>query len=246
MTSRYSSRDGFWASAQGSRCFERFCQAFFKWYCPLTVEAEHHLPDAPFLLCSNHTSHADSAVLMTASRRSFRSFALIGASDYFFCSRRVRWAVSPLMNVIPIDRAPGAQSLSACLSTCRRFMQHTGGSLILYPEGTRSRDGKMQTFKSGAVLFAIRLGVPIVPAFIDGTHHVLPKGCSLPKAGPVTVRFGEPLEFGGSQSEEIPHEQRRRAVEQLTQSIRLLSTRPEAQKLAVTLHQKDRKSLLQS
>jgi 1-acyl-sn-glycerol-3-phosphate acyltransferase len=244
MNSRYSLHDGFWASAPGSLCFERFCQAFFKWYCPLTVEESHPLPDVPFLLCSNHTSHVDSAVLMTASGRSFRSFALIGASDYFFRSRPVRWAVSPLMNVIPIDREPGAKSLSACLGTCRQFMQQTGGSLILYPEGTRSQDGKQQAFKSGAALFAIELGVPVVPAYIEGTHHILPKGHYVPRAGRVTVRFGEPVELARVRAGELPRERRRRAVEQLTESIRMLRLRREAQEFAADLREKGTASQL--
>jgi 1-acyl-sn-glycerol-3-phosphate acyltransferase len=175
---------------------------------------------------------------MTASGRSFRSFALVGASDYFFRSRRLRWTVSPLMNVIPIDREPGAKSLSACLATCRQFMQQTGGSLILYPEGTRSQDGEMGTFKSGAALFAIELDVPVVPAFIEGTHHILPKGHTVPRAGPVTVRFGEPVELARPQAGELPRERRRRAVEQLTQSIRMLSSGDERQDLAVDLQKK--------
>jgi len=229
MNRRYSLRDGFWASAIGSLCFERFCRAFFNGYCPLTVEDRHHLPDEPFLLCSNHTSHADSAVLMTASGRSFRSFALIGASDYFFHSRRLRWAVSPFMNVIPIDREPGARSLSACLATCRQFMQQTGGSLILYPEGTRSQDGEAGAFKSGAAFFAVELGVPVVPAYIEGTYQILPKGHYVPRAGPVTVRFGEAIELARPRSGELPRERRHRAVEQLAQSIRMLSVRREAE-----------------
>jgi 1-acyl-sn-glycerol-3-phosphate acyltransferase len=175
---------------------------------------------------------------MTASGRSFRTFALIGASDYFFRSRRLRWAVSPLINVIPIDREPGAKSLFACLGTCRQFMQQTGGSLILYPEGTRSRDGEMRAFKSGAALFAIALDVPVVPAYIEGTRQILPKGHYMPRAGPVTVRFGEPLELARPRSGELPRERRRRAVEQLTQSIQMLSSRRRAQESAADLHEK--------
>src|SRR6202035_1963581 len=103
-------------------------------------------------------------------------------------SRGLRWAVSPLMNVIPIDREPGAKSLSACLATCRQFMQQTGGSLILYPEGTRSPDGKVRAFKSGAALFALELDVPVVP-----------------------------VELARPQSGELRRERRHRAVEQLTE-----------------------------
>lgn len=232
MNSRHSLPNAFWASALGNVCFESFCRSFFKWYCPLHVEERHPLPDTPFLLCSNHTSHADSAVLMTAAGRNFRSFALIGASDYFFHSRRLRWIVSPLMNVIPIDREAGAKSLSACLATCRQFMQQTGGSLILYPEGTRSPDGEMHAFRSGAALFAIELNVPVVPAYIEGAHHILPKGRYMPRPGPVTVRFGEPLVVACPRPGELPRDRRRRVVEQLTQSIRMLSSYGEAQEVA--------------
>ena len=213
----------FWASGVGSAFFERFCQAFFRWYCPLTVDGRQHLPDGPFLLCSNHASHADSAALMTASGRRFRNFALIGASDYFFHSRRLRWSVSPLMNVIPIERKPGPKSLSACLATCRKFLEQNGGILILYPEGTRSPDGQMRAFKTGAGLFAISLGVPVVPARIEGTHQILPKGRSVPRTGPVTVRFGAPLETASWGFGDLPRDRRNHVVDHLTQCIRMLS-----------------------
>ena len=117
-------------------------------------------------------------------------------------------------------------------------MQQTGGSLILYPEGTRSQDGKMQPFKSGAALFAIELDVPVVPAYIEGTNYILPKGQRVPRAGPVTVRFGEPIELARPQSGELPRERRRRAVEQLTQSIRMLSSAHQAEELAADLQEK--------
>jgi 1-acyl-sn-glycerol-3-phosphate acyltransferase len=197
---------------------------FFTCYCPLTVEGRDHLPSGPFLLCSNHTSHADSAALMTASGRSFRDFALLGASDYFFHSRRVRWLVSPLMNIIPIERRPGPKSLTACLKASRRFVEETRGSLILYPEGTRSPDGEMRSFRPGAGLFAIELGLPVVPAYIDGTHRILPKGRSMPRVGPVTVRFGEALVLATlSDDEKLRRNRRRCVVDKLLQSILTLS-----------------------
>jgi 1-acyl-sn-glycerol-3-phosphate acyltransferase len=224
MNGPQKSNGAFRAPAFGSTLFEGFCRMFFAAYSPLTVEGRDYLPEGPFLLCSNHTSHADSAALMTASGRSFRSFALVGASDYFFRSRRLRWLIAPLMNVIPIERRPGPKALTACLETCRECLEKTGGGLILYPEGTRSPDGEMRAFKAGAGLFAIELGVPVVPAYIEGTHRVLAKGQSLPRPGPVTVRFGEPLALGGPhQRRGSVRERRRYVVEKLAESIRRLS-----------------------
>jgi 1-acyl-sn-glycerol-3-phosphate acyltransferase len=224
MTDWYKPEDAIWSPAVGSALFEGFCRMFFRCYCLLTVEGHHHLPDGPFLLCSNHASHIDSAALMTASGRRFRDFAMVGASDYFFQSWSVRSMVSPFMNVIPIDRRPGARSLAGCLTNCQRFLEQTGGGLILYPEGTRSPDGEMREFKSGVGFFASKLGVPLVPAYIEGTHQVLPKGRSVPCPGAMRVRFGEPLTLARPSGNGTSlRDWRCSVVEQLRQEIKLLS-----------------------
>ena len=67
--------------------------------------------------------------------------------------------------------------------------------MLIYPEGSRSNDGSMQSFKSGTGLMAIELGVPVVPVNIKGTYEVLSKEQKLPRHGRVQVRFGEPLKF---------------------------------------------------
>jgi 1-acyl-sn-glycerol-3-phosphate acyltransferase/long-chain acyl-CoA synthetase len=185
----------FLASVAGSAMFQAFCRMFFIRYCHLTVVGRNHLPPSPFIICSNHTSHIDSAVLMTASGLPFSAFAMLGASDYFFDSWSKRFLVSRFMNVIPIDRHAQHKSLHRTLAMCGEFLQRTRGNLILYPEGTRSRDGAVRTFKKGAGLFAVELRVPVVPAHIDGAHKILAKGTFMPRPGTVTVRFGEPIRF---------------------------------------------------
>jgi 1-acyl-sn-glycerol-3-phosphate acyltransferase len=211
----------------GSAMFEAFCRTFFTVYCPLTVEGRNRLPASPFIICSNHSSHADSAVLMTASGLPFSAFALLGARDYFFYSWKAKFLVSRFMNVISIDRQAHHKAIQRSLGMCEEFMQRTNGYLILYPEGTRSPDGEMQRFKSGAGLFAFDLGVPVVPAYIDGTHSILAKGTSMPRPRPVTVRFGEPIVFESNQfGFRLERGGRRAAVEMLEQSIRMLRPRP--------------------
>ena len=74
---------------------------------------------------------------------------------------------------------------------CEEFLQRMQGNLILYPEGTRSCDGEIQTFKKGAGLFAVDLGVPVVPAHIEGAHNILAKGKFMPRPGTVTVELLE-------------------------------------------------------
>jgi 1-acyl-sn-glycerol-3-phosphate acyltransferase len=229
MTGSGKAEGMFLAPATGSAMFQAFCRGFFFCYCPLTVEGREHLPASPFIICSNHTSHIDSAVLMTASGRPFSTFALLGASDYFFDSKRVRFVVSRFMNVIPIDRQAQAKSLQRSLAMCDDFLQRTHGNLILYPEGTRSSSGEMQAFKKGAGLFAVALGVPVVPAYIEGAHKILAKGQNVPRLGAATVRFGEPVRFQSNSSDPLhEREVRKAAVELLEQRIRGLSRKPPA------------------
>jgi 1-acyl-sn-glycerol-3-phosphate acyltransferase len=229
MTDPVKAEEMFSAPITGSTMFQAFCRAFFVSYCRLTVVGQDRLPVSPFIICSNHTSHIDSAVLMTASGLPFSAFALLGASDYFFDSWKARFLVSRFMNVIPIDRQARPKLLRRSLAMCAGFLQRTHGNLILFPEGTRSRDGEIQTFKRGAGLFAVDLGVPIVPAHIDGAHNVLAKGNLMPRPGPVAVRFGEPITFESSQFDALPRRvSRRAAVELLEQRIRGLGRRPPA------------------
>jgi 1-acyl-sn-glycerol-3-phosphate acyltransferase len=213
----------FLASTVGSAMFQAFCGAFFSHYCRLTVVGQNHLPRPPFIICSNHTSHIDSAVLMTASGHPFSTLALLGASDYFFDSWRTRFLVSRFMNVIPIDRHARHNSLRRSLAMCKEFLHKRHGNLILYPEGTRSPDGQMQTFKRGTGLFAVDLGVPVVPAHIEGAHTILAKGKFMPRPEPVTVHFGEPIMFESRQFAHLSGRGlRNAAVELLEERIRFL------------------------
>jgi 1-acyl-sn-glycerol-3-phosphate acyltransferase len=223
----------FLAPTSGSVMFQAFCRMFFTCYCPLTVEGRDQLPDPPFIVCSNHTSHIDSAVLMTASGLPFSTFAMLGARDYFFEASRVRFVVSRFMNVIPIDRHAQHNSLRNSLAMCGEFLQRKHGNLIFYPEGTRSSNGEIQAFKKGAGLFAVELGVPVVPAYIEGARSILSKGKFVPRPGTVTVRFGEPIRFVSNSSDALVGRGiRKAAVELLEQRVRGLSPNPPAGGLA--------------
>jgi 1-acyl-sn-glycerol-3-phosphate acyltransferase len=233
MTGPVKAEGMFLAPASGSAMFQAFCRMFFLCYCPVTVEGRDQLPDPPFIICSNHTSHIDSAVLMTASGLPFSTFAMLGARDYFFEAPRVRFVVSRFMNVIPIDRHAQHNSLRNSLAMCGEFLQRTRGNLIFYPEGTRSSNGEIQAFKKGAGMFAVELGVPVVPAYIEGARSILAKGKFVPRLGRVTVRFGEPIRFASNSSDPLAGRGiRKAAVELLEQRIRGLSQKPPAGGLA--------------
>ena len=93
---------------------------------------------------------------------------------------------------IPVDRSRGRQALKSLEEAAKRIA--AGASVIIFPEGTRSPDGKLHDFKPGAMVLAIKAGVPLVPMAILGTHQVLPKGKLLAKPGKVEIRVGDPIE----------------------------------------------------
>ncbi len=96
-----------------------------------------------------------------------------------------------LAGFIPIDRSRGRQAMQSLIEAAEKI--RSGTSVIIFPEGTRSRDGRLRQFKTGAVLLAIKAGVDIVPLGFIGTHDVLPKGHLLARSGNVTIRIGAPV-----------------------------------------------------
>jgi 1-acyl-sn-glycerol-3-phosphate acyltransferase len=93
---------------------------------------------------------------------------------------------------IPIDRSHGRQAIKSLDEAAVKI--GAGTSVIIFPEGTRSPDGKLHEFKAGAMLLAIKSGVPVVPVAIIGTYEILPKGKLLMKPGKVLIRIGQPIE----------------------------------------------------
>lgn len=177
------------------RAFDFYCRMLFTLYCPLTVKGKENIPNGSFLFCSNHNSHMDSAVLMTAAGTGFRSFGLIAAKDYFFDNPQRKYFLNLLMNLIPIDRKSGSnrQAMIEYLLACKEFARKGGRSLIIYPEGTRSRTGEMGKFKKGPAMISAEVGLPIVPAFITGSFASWPKGRFLMRPGRVSVTIGKPI-----------------------------------------------------
>lgn len=161
-------------------------------WAPTTVEGLERLDgtDGPVVVVANHTSHADTMVLLTSlPRRLRRRLVVAAAADYFFKGGVSGFFSSLLFGAIPVDRQGVSRST---LEECHQLLG-SGWSLLIYPEGGRSPDGEMQPFKPGAAWIARRAGVPIVPVHLDGVHGVLPKGRSWPRRRPVEVTVGEPM-----------------------------------------------------
>lgn len=160
-------------------------------YLHLRVSGREHLPErGPYIVVSNHCSHADTAVLLAALGGQAAQVHPTAAADYWFRSRLLGWLLHGTLAAIPFDRhASGVPHALALPAEVLR----TGDALIFYPEGTRSPDGNLRRFKSTIGLLALAAAAPIVPAHIEGTTAVLPKGRAFPRSRPVNVHFGAPI-----------------------------------------------------
>ena len=146
--------------------------------------------EGPFLISPNHTSHLDVSTLRLAlGRRRRRRLAAAAAEDYFFAGHRTRAFLAAWLGGFAFRRQ-GANPQS--VADIERLLA-SGWSVVLFPEGTRSRTGEMAPFKPGIGLLATRTGRPVVPVRIVGLHEVLAPGRRIPRPRRVDVRFCEPL-----------------------------------------------------
>jgi long-chain acyl-CoA synthetase len=155
----------------------------------IKVEGLENIPArAPFLLCSNHQSYLDPAILLAILPLPvlLRLFA-VGTSEIFGSGFMRR--VARILRVVVVD--PDANLIPAMRAGAYGLRQ--GLSLILYPEGERSIDGTPRTFKKGAAILSIHLQVPIVPIAIDGFYEAWPRGKSFQKLAPLRIKIAKPL-----------------------------------------------------
>ncbi len=175
------------------KIFEIYCKILFTVYCPLTVKGKENIPSSSFIFCSNHNSHMDSGILMVASGKPFKDFAMMAAKDYFFDNVKRKNFLNTLMNLIPINRHSSMKEMVDFLVACKEFLKDDNRVLIFYPEGTRSLTGKMGSFKKGPAMTSVELNVPIVPGYIKGTFDAWPKGKIFMKPTRIHVNIGEPI-----------------------------------------------------
>lgn len=159
-------------------------------FCGVTVSVagtENLDPDKPYIFAANHQSQFDIFALQGFLGVDFRWLAkkeLFKVPIWGPAMRRAGY--------IPVDRSHGRQALKSLDEAAQKIA--AGTSVIIFPEGTRSKDGKLHEFKAGAMVLAIKSGVDIVPVAIKGTYEILPKGKLLMDAGEVSIQVGNPLE----------------------------------------------------
>ena len=142
------------------------------------------------VVVANHSSHADTAVLLAALPPMAKP-VFVAAADYWFDVPVRRFIASSLAGVLPVRRSGGG-GFEAMLAAVRPALE-AGRTVVIYPEGTRSTNGIVGEFRSGALRLARECGVPVVPVALTGTADVLPKGGHYSPA-PMQIRIGEPVD----------------------------------------------------
>jgi 1-acyl-sn-glycerol-3-phosphate acyltransferase len=155
----------------------------------------------PVVFVANHSSHLDTPTILRSLPRKWRQrTAVAAAADYFYKNRLVAHAVSLIFNTVPIQRSGGGLGKGSTDHVESLIRQRW--NLLFFPEGTRSRDGRIGKLRSGAAVIAAEHELTIVPIYVAGTHAAMPPGRSWPKRKPgrlfsrrhkVEVRFGEPI-----------------------------------------------------
>jgi 1-acyl-sn-glycerol-3-phosphate acyltransferase len=184
-------------------------------YRPWTEGLEHIPSTGPAILASNHLSFLDHFFLPAYVPR---PIFFLGKSDYFSGWQRYFFEN---VGVMPVNRQ-GGDAGEASLRKGGEILE-SGRLLGIYPEGTRSPDGRLYRGKTGPVRLALRTGAPIVPVAMIGLFEVLPPGATLPKLCRVGVRIGKPLNLERYRGREDDKFVLRTATDELMYEIMLLS-----------------------
>ena len=155
----------------------------------INVTGAHNVPaEGPAIFCPNHISFFDSLVLPCVLPR---RISYVGKAEYMDSWKTKH--IFPAIGMIPIDREGGSASQRA-LDTATRVLER-GELFGIYPEGTRSRDGRLHRGHTGPARLALRTGAPLIPVGFRGTDRIQPAGASLPQPfRSVQVNIGAPID----------------------------------------------------
>ncbi len=170
-------------------CYRAAFRFYFRWR---VFNAERVPGKGAVILACNHASFLDPPLVGAALRRDINYLARENLFRF-----PILGAILRSWNVVPVDReGGGAKGLKAILD---RLL--AGGAIILFPEGTRTRDGKLQPARAGVGLTVIKSSVPVVPVRVFGTYFAYGRHMRLPRPYRVAVKFGTPLLFEALRTE---------------------------------------------
>lgn len=188
---------------------------------PYVTGAEHIPASGPAILASNHLSVVDSIFLPLMVERPV-TFA--AKSEYFTGTRwrdKIVGAYLRSTNQLSTDRA-GARAAQAMLDAALDLL-NSGQLFGIYPEGTRSPDGRLYRGRTGVGYLALHSGAPVIPVAMVGTEKILPPGHRVPRRGKIEIRIGEPLTFPELRGQPAGARQRRAVTDEVVQAIQKLS-----------------------
>ncbi|MGB7848769.1 MAG: lysophospholipid acyltransferase family protein [Candidatus Acidiferrum sp.] len=151
------------------------------------IKGLEHIPTGTCIFAANHTSSADAPAVVGAIPRRIAILLKRSLFDWPIAGQAFQ-----LAHFIPVDRLnrdSAIESVEKAIEAIRN-----GQSFLIYPEGTRSSDGRLQDFKKGIAVMAIKSGVPIVPVACSGAHRIMVKGKLSIKPGRIVVEFLEPID----------------------------------------------------
>jgi 1-acyl-sn-glycerol-3-phosphate acyltransferase len=187
-----------------------------------TVTGAENIPaTGPAILASNHLSVIDSVYLPLLIPRPV-TFA--AKSEYFTGTRLRDRAVGAYLRSIKqlsTDRT-GARAAQEMLEAALALLR-SGEIFGIYPEGTRSPDGRLYRGRTGVGFLALHSGAPVIPVAMLGTERILPPGQRLPRPGRIEIRIGEPLDFAEFRGQPAGARQRRAVTDDVIQAIQKLS-----------------------
>lgn len=161
---------------------------FFLLGIPITYKGVSHLETpAPFIVMANHQSLLDIIVIMARSPVKINFIA----KEELLKVPVLGWDIRS-QGHLTINRSRPREAMSELEKLGVKLVQESR-NLLFYPEGTRSIDGKIQPFKRGGFMIAVKEGVPIIPCYIKGTGAIVNKTSWLARPGRVVVRFGDPI-----------------------------------------------------
>ena len=186
------------------------------------IEGRNNVPRrGPVILASNHLSFIDSMVIPLVAPR---PVAFLAKSEYWSgtgLKGRIMRSFFTAISAVPVERGThrSAQaSLDASLAVLNEGM-----AFGIYPEGTRSLDGRLYRGRTGVAWLALTSGAPVVPVALAGTQDIQPVGKRLPRVRRVTVRFGEPLDFSDRREMKPVGPVRRGVTDEIMDAIHKLS-----------------------
>lgn len=188
----------------------------------IDLQGIEHVPaTGGAILASNHLSVSDSVFLPAVLER---PVVFLAKDEYFngkgLKGRFTAWFFRNI-NQLPMDRSGGAKSAQSLASANRAL--HEGQLLGIYPEGTRSPDGRLYRAKLGVAKLALETGVPVIPVAMLDTHKVQPIGRRIPRPGRIGIRIGAPLDFSELNGQAKDSQVLRQVADEIREEIQKLS-----------------------